>query len=52
MQWCGRLLLSPTPAGWLATLPQAARTAAPWVRGVTRGATQIGAAEFWPPPGG
>jgi hypothetical protein len=45
-----QLLLSPTGAGWLASLPRATTVAAPWASFGLRAAAQAGTAEVWPPP--
>jgi hypothetical protein len=50
MQWCGRLLVSPTPAGWIAGLPRVGRVAAPWADVGVRGVGQAGTAAEWPYP--
>ena len=44
------LLLSPGPAGWLASLPQVGRVAAPWTSVGLRAAGQAGTAAVRPPP--
>jgi len=44
------LLLNPTTAGWLGSLPQTFEAAAPWVSTLARTGQQVGTAEVWPPP--